>query len=391
MQTYDVTIVGGGMMGLSLALGLADTGMRIAVVDADVGDRALGDAPELRVSAINLASRQWLETLGVWQAIEQQRLLPYEAMRVWDQDSFAAIEFSHQQVGQPQLGYIIENQLIRQQLWLAAQQQGCIDLIAPARVDKLLQGQQETFVHLDNDTMLSTRLVVGADGGQSPIRKMSNLPLTFWDYDHTVIVATVKSAEPHANCARQVFTEFGPLAFLPLSDPHTCSIVWSQQTEQAKHLLALDDEAFNKALTSALDARLGLCEVQSARHSFPLTMRYARQWVKERVVLLGDAAHTIHPLAGQGANLGFMDAKALTQALTKAWEAHQDPAAGRFLREYERARKAEAVKMIAMMEGFKRLFEGRDPLKKLVRGLGLAVTDKLPSVKQQLIQQAMGL
>lgn len=391
MQAYDVAIVGGGMIGLSLALSLSGQGMRIAVVDNEVGDRPASAEPESRVSAINLASQQVWQSLGVWEAISRQRLQPFTGMHVWDQDSFGDIHFTQQHVGQPQLGYIIENQVIRQQLWQAAQATDDIELLAPARVTKLMQGQQEAFVHLDNDNMLSARLVVGADGARSNVRKMANLPLTFWDYEHNAIVATIRTSDPHQGIARQVFTPSGPLAFLPLYEPNLCSIVWSQHNDEAEGLMGLDKASFEHALTAAFDARLGVCELASERHSFPLTMRFARQWLDGRVLVVGDAAHTFHPLAGQGANLGIQDVQALSHAIKTGWQQQQDPAVTRHLRQFERARKADAAKMIATMEGFKRLFEGQDPLKKLVRGIGLKLTDLASPVKQKLIRQAMGL
>ena len=391
MQTYDVAIVGGGMIGLSAALAMAQNGLSVAIIEAEAGDRALGPEPELRVSAINLASQQFLKNLGVWSEIESERLLPYQDMQVWEQDSFAEIAFDHQQILQPQLGFIIENQLIRRCLWAKAQADEHIDLKVPCKIQKLAHGHSETFVHLDDDSMLTAKLVVGADGANSWVRKQAGLPITFWDYGHQAIVATIQTQEPHGNCARQVFTPAGPLAFLPLWQDNLCSIVWSQTSDQAQHLLALDKTAFSRELTVAFDNRLGPCELVSERQSYPLKMRYARKWVKDRVALIGDAAHSIHPLAGQGANLGFMDAAALAQTLSELKQQNLDIGEAANLRHFERWRKAEAVKMIAAMEGFKRLFAGDNPVKKLIRGLGLAGTNQLLPAKQLIMRQATGL
>lgn len=391
MQAYDVVIVGAGMVGLSLAVSLENSGLKIAIIDSQSGDRPLTESPELRVSAINLATQKILQNLDVWEAIAQHRLQPYENMEVWEKDSFANIQFSHQQVHQAQLGYIIENQLIRQQLWNKAEQSRNIDLFAPHSIDKLVVGQRECFISLADDTMLTARLIVGADGANSYVRKQADMPLTFWDYDHIAIVTSVRTQIDHGNTARQVFTPEGPLAFLPLYESNLCSIVWSQEVAKAEHLMAMEDEEFAKVLTATFDGKLGRCEVVGKRVSYPLKMRYCRSWVKERVALIGDAAHTIHPLAGQGANLGFLDAMALSQEIQRLHNDEKDIGLAKNLRPYERWRKTEAVKMIATMEGFKRLFSGDAPIKKLLRDVGLAGVNQIPFAKQHIIQQAMGL
>jgi 2-octaprenylphenol hydroxylase len=391
MQSYDVAIVGGGMVGLTLALALKNCDISVVVIEAQLGDKPLSQQPELRVSALSLASENILRNLDIWQYLDDKRMLPYENMQVWDKDSFGKIKFSHEQVEQTHLGHIIENQSVRRCLWQEIEKHNNIELLAPHKITKLVFGQQESFITLDNDSMLSARLVVGADGANSYVRQQAALPLTFWDYDHHAIVATVKTELVHQNTARQIFTPSGPLAFLPLWNENCCSIVWSQQVPQAEHLMALSDEEFNKALTASFDGRLGLCTLLSERQSYPLKMRYARQWLKDRVVLVGDAAHTIHPLAGQGANLGMLDAAALAEQIISLAEEGKDIGLAKNLRPYERWRKTEAVKMIASMEAFKRLFAGTNPFKKLLRDVGLSSINYLPGAKQKFIQQAMGL
>ena len=391
MQSYDVVIVGGGMVGLVLALALKDSDLSVAVIDMEQGNKGLGKQPELRVSALSLASENILRKLGVWDDIDANRVMSYLHMQVWDKDSFGKIEFSHQQVNQAQLGHIVENRSVQSCLWRKAELASHIELLAPKKITTLVFGQQESFITLDDESMLSARLVVGADGANSYVRQQAGLPLTFWDYDHRAIVATIKTALPHQSTARQIFTPSGPLAFLPLWDEHLCSIVWSQDEPEAQRLLALSGEEFNKALSASFDGCLGLCELVSERQSYPLKMRYARTWVCDRVALVGDAAHTIHPLAGQGANLGMLDAAALAEQLSALAEQGKDIGLRLNLRPYERWRKTEAVKMIASMEGFKRIFAGDNPLKKLLRDLGLSAVNKLPKAKEKFIRQAMGL
>jgi len=230
-------------------------------------------------------------------------------------------------------------------------------------------------------------LLVAADGANSAIRKQFNLPITFKDYDHNALVAKVKTAERNNNTARQIFLPSGPLAVLPLPDEHSHSIVWSTTPEHCQQLLAMDNTQFNKAVMAALEGQCGLCDVQSERVAFPLKMRYAQKWLSGKVVLMGDAAHTIHPLAGLGMNLGLKDAAYLTQLLSSQ---QGEFANERLLRDYERTRKLDAQKHIAMMQGLKELFAGTNPIKKLVRGVGLTMVDNLGPIKQLFAKQAIG-
>jgi 2-octaprenylphenol hydroxylase len=391
MHAFDIVIVGGGTVGLTQAIALKNSGLSVAVVESHVSESMPSGAPQLRVSALTLASENVLQNLGAWQHLDPNRLCSYVDMQVWDQDSFGKINFSADQVQKKQLGHIIENQAIRHSLWTQAQNCSHIELLAPKKIEQLAFGQQECFITLDDDSQLTARLVIGADGANSIVKKQANLAQTFWDYDQHAIVATVKTALPHKHTARQIFTPTGPLAFLPLWDAHHCSIVWSQDEPRATELLKLSDNDFNKALTAAFDCTLGICELVSDRQSFPLKMRYTRQWVANRVAIIGDAAHTIHPLAGQGANLGILDAAALAEQIIKLVEQDKDFGLAKNLRPFERWRKTEAVKMVAAMEGFKRLFAGDQSVKKLIRDTGLSLANRSSFTKQKIIQHAMGL
>lgn len=389
MENVDIAIVGGGMVGLSLAVALEGSGLSVAVISDQPFYRKLTDAPELRVSAINSANQQTLTDAGVWQHLNEARISAYDAMSVWDKDSFGEIHFSKEDLPAPHLGHIIENQNMVNAL-AGRLEQGASTKMVCGSISKILWGKKDTMVMLDNDDVIACRLVVGADGANSFIRQQAQLPLSFKDYGHTAIVATIKTAQPHDQCARQVFTPDGPLALLPLADPHLCSIVWSQNKAVAKELLLLNGRDFAHRLTATTNSVLGVAELQGERVSFPLTMRYARQWAKNGVVIIGDAAHTIHPLAGQGVNLGMRDAFALAETLCHCNEQHKDFGELRNLRSFERARKADAATVIAAMEGFKTLFAGDNPLKKIVRGVGLIATDSMPVVKKKWLQQAMG-
>ena len=392
MQSVDVAIVGGGMVGLAVACGLQGSGLRVAVIEqAGPAPVAADAAPELRVSAINAASEKLLAKLGVWEAILALRASRYHGMEVWDRDSFGRIAFDDASLGYSHLGHIIENGVIHRALWQKAQQLQEVTLMAPAEVQQVAWGENEVFLTLKDGNMLTAKLVVGADGARSWLREKADIPLTSWDYRHHALVATIRTAEPHGAVARQAFHGDGILAFLPLSDPHLCSIVWSLSQEEAQRMQQADEAGFNQALNLAFDNRLGLCQVESERLVFPLTGRYARQFAAHRLALGGDAAHTIHPLAGQGVNLGFMDAAALIDEVRRLHGQGKDFGQHFYLRRYERSRKHSAALMLAGMQGFRELFAGSNPAKKLLRDLGLKLADTLPGVKPQLIRQAMGL
>ncbi|CAH5977634.1 2-octaprenylphenol hydroxylase, partial [Citrobacter koseri] len=392
VQSVDVAIVGGGMVGLAVACGLQGSGLRVAVLEQRVPQPLASDAPPaLRVSAINAASEKLLTRLGVWSDILARRASCYHGMEVWDKDSFGRIEFDDKSMGYSHLGHIIENSVIHYALWQKAQQSADITLMAPAELQQAAWGENETFLTLKDGAMLTARLVIGADGANSWLRNKADIPLTFWDYRHHALVATIRTEEAHGAVARQAFHGEGILAFLPLSDPHLCSIVWSLSPQDAEHMQQASEDAFNRALNVAFDNRLGLCRVESERQVFPLTGRYARQFAAHRLALVGDAAHTIHPLAGQGVNLGFMDAAELIDELKRLQRQGKDIGQYLYLRRYERSRKHSAAMMLAGMQGFRELFAGENPAKKLLRDIGLKLADTLPGVKPQLIRQAMGL
>ncbi|MBJ9296251.1 FAD-dependent 2-octaprenylphenol hydroxylase [Citrobacter werkmanii] len=392
MQSVDVAIVGGGMVGLAVACGLQGSGLRVAVLEQHVPQLLAADAaPQLRVSAINAASEKLLTRLGVWSDIVARRAGCYHGMEVWDKDSFGRIEFDDQSMGYSHLGHIVENAEIHYALWQKAQRSPDITLLAPAEIQQVAWGENEAFLTLKEGIMLTARLVVGADGANSWLRNKADIPLTFWDYRHHALVATIRTQEAHGAVARQAFHGEGILAFLPLSDPHLCSIVWSLSPQEAERMQQASVDEFNQALNIAFDNRLGLCSVESERQTFPLTGRYARQFAAHRLALVGDAAHTIHPLAGQGVNLGFMDAAELIDELKRLHRQGKDIGQYLYLRRYERSRKHSAAMMLAGMQGFRELFAGENPAKKLLRDIGLKLADTLPGVKPQLIRQAMGL
>jgi len=406
MQKFDVLIVGAGMVGLTLALALRKTtDLKIAIADTlPVND--LTPEPEVRVSAINIASQTLFENLEVWSDIKLNRLQPYQNMHIWDKGGLGKLDFSIDDLGNfphnENLGWIIENKVIRNALWQKAQADEGISFFTDHKLVSMAEGDSEVFVSFDvpleankgAQAPLIAKLVIGADGANSWVRQQIATPMITRDYDHHAIVATIKCSQGHKNTAWQVFLPTGPLAFLPVfpQDNATCSIVYSTSPEEAKRLTALNATDFAKELTAASDGKLGIIELVSKRFTYPLTMRLAQDFVKGRVVLVGDAAHTIHPLAGQGVNLGLLDAAALAQSITASKGiTDKNLASPRVLKAFSRARKSEATDMIVAMEAIKQTFSIQQPGVKLLRGIGISLLDNVKPAKKVLIEQALGL
>jgi len=368
MQKFDVLIVGAGIVGLTLALALRKTTeLKIAIADTQP-IKAVTPEPEVRVSAINMASQTLFENLNVWPDITENRLLPYQKMHIWDKGGLGKLDFSLNDLGHflqhENLGWIIENNVIRNALWKKAQADEEVRFFTDHTLASITEGDSEVFVSFDDSlaaskgsqTPLIAKLVIGADGANSWVRQQIAIPMITRDYDHHAIVATIKCSQGHKNTAWQVFLPSGPLAFLPLfpQDNATCSIVYSTSPKEAKRLTALNAIDFAKELTAASDGKLGNIELVSERFTYPLTMRLAQDFVKGRVVLIGDAAHTV-------------------------------------LKAFSRARKSEATEMIAAMEAIKQTFSLQQPGVKLFRGIGLSLLDNVKPAKKILIEKALGL
>ncbi|MGL5336700.1 MAG: FAD-dependent monooxygenase, partial [Enterovibrio sp.] len=348
----DVVILGAGMVGLTLAAALANSSLQIAIIEPHLHTPlAPKSPPDIHVCAINRASERILTRVGAWQNLPPERLAAFSQINVWEQDSFAHIDFHAQAIGESNLGHVLENNVLKQALLEKLANFSNVNLLCPDACQDLLVREHEAWLTLNSGSTLCAKLVVGADGANSWLRKQAQIALTQWDLEQKALIATVHTQKPHHNIARQIFTPHGPLAFLPLADSHLCSIVWSLPHVQADNVMQMEAADFNKALTAAFDARLGVCERQSVPASIVLKMRYAQQFVMPRIALIGDAAHTVHPLAGQGVNLGLQDAAALAQELLRLHAQHKDFGLKPSLRYFERWRKTQSAQMIAAMQG----------------------------------------
>jgi 2-octaprenylphenol hydroxylase len=393
-SSYDILIVGGGMVGSCLALALGRLSkFRIALVEANLpvsGSTFQGDY-DLRVSAITRASENIFKNIGAWQNIKTRRISPFREMHVWDTAGIGEIHFNSAEIGESHLGHIIENQVIQSALLEQCQGLDNIDLYAPARSKEIIQSAHEIYLQLEEGPCLSARLLVGADGANSQVRQWAGISSRGWDYQQKGLVATVQTEKPHQETAWQHFLPKGPLAFLPLDNPYRCSIVWSTTPDDATQLLALKDHEFATALAIAFEYRLGAIQAVSPRAAFPLRLRYAETYIQPRLALIGDAAHIIHPLAGQGANLGLLDATALAEVLITAQKDAKDPGSLITLRRFERWRKGDNLATQLIIDGLKRLFGNTLFPIRAARNLGLTATDTTTPIKRQIMRWASGL
>jgi 2-octaprenylphenol hydroxylase len=407
-REYDVVVAGAGVVGAAFAAllatkQLASSGqgkkLRIAVLEARpfvMSD--LSESFDPRVVALTARSRKLLEDVGAWEQIADRRVCPYQRMEVWEADGTGHIEFDCAEVRQPSLGHIVENALIVEALWQRLDELENVELLCPATMVGLERhSDQEAGVTLSlaDGSVITAKLLAAADGAQSKVRELCGLQLRQWEYGHHAIVTTVTTEKNHDFTARQRFLPEGPLAFLPLrteaGDCHQCSIVWSQQADVAESLMALDDEAFCQALARAGENCLGYIVAVDKRYKIPLKQRHAVDYVVPGVALMGDAAHTIHPLAGQGVNLGFQDVIVLAEEVERAVGRGLSPGDMWALGRYQRRRKPHNLGTMAVMEGFKRIFEEQPLPVRLLRNDGMRAVNRLGPIKNLIVRQAMGL
>ncbi len=387
----DVAIVGGGVVGAALACALAEQGLSLTLIDAQTPAPYDPKAEvDLRVFALSRASRRILEALGAWDAVAAVRLSPYREMQVWDAGGKGSVHFDSADLGEPELGYIVENSLLQHSLWARLKGHPKVTLRHPAKAEALVLEDEAATLSLDDGTRLRARLVVAADGAGSATRGLAGIEVDDEPYGQRAVVAHVQTELPHRETAWQRFLPTGPGAFLPLADGRV-SLVWSADEAEAERILKLDDAAFCAALTQASEARLGEVLSSTRRLSFPLQRLHAREYVRGRFALAGDAAHALHPLAGQGVNLGLLDAAALAQVIGDAARKGRDIGDLGVLRRYERWRKGDNLAMIFALDAFKRLFSNDVEGVSMLRNVGLRAVDRFTPLKHAFVRRAMGL
>jgi 2-octaprenylphenol hydroxylase len=323
--------------------------------------------------------------------MRRRRVAPVEAMRIWDENGSGFLEFNAADMAAANLAWIIENSVIQTALVERLQQFTNVHYLAPVEIADIALHDDRGVVRLGDDRVLEAKLLIGADGAESVVRHAAGIATQRLALDQTATVATVTTEHAHSAIARQRFLTTGPLAFLPLNEPNTCSIVWSADTVRAEELAALDDATFLAELQVAFGDVLGLIRSVSPRATFALALSHAQRYTAERVALIGDAAHTVHPLAGQGVNIGFLDAATLAEVLLEAVAQKRDLGAHRLLRRYERARKADDLATVALTGGFRYLFSNRLPVVRELRNHGLDLANRLPPLKRLLMRRANGL
>ncbi|MGE3919807.1 MAG: UbiH/UbiF/VisC/COQ6 family ubiquinone biosynthesis hydroxylase [Gammaproteobacteria bacterium] len=419
-QTFDIIIIGAGIVGLTMANLAAENGFDVAVVEASPapqtslgkgsyvdsketklplpqrlsggeswGEREQKSPYSLRVSAITPSSEKIFQLIGIWDELINTRVSPFQKMHVWDELGSGSIDFDAATRYETSLGHIIENDIMLAALLKKAHSLANITFFydfTPKNI--VISNQIATLKHEDFD--LNAKLIIGADGAKSWLRNQLHIPIETYQYHQNALVAVIQTEKPHQKTAWQRFLSDGILAFLPLENPYFSSIVWSTTPALAEKLLQLEPSEFNAYLSKRFENTLGKTKLESKRQTFPLRMLHAKDYVGTRVALIGDAAHTIHPLAGQGLNLGLADAFELAKLINHAHQAKQDIGHLSVLKKYQTKRKLQNQIMISSMAGFKDLFLKKSSPIVLARNLGLSLSNRIPFIKNFFIQQSRG-
>jgi len=386
---FDVIIAGAGLVGASLAAALKDSGLKLALIEGRVpAPLPLNESWDSRIYAINPANARFLEQAGAWSCLDPSRIAPVHEMRIWGDDSVARLDFSAYQAGVSELAFIAESRLMQDGLWHALQGQANLEIFCPAACAALEIADEAAFLTLQDGRTLEAKLVVGADGRDSWVRASAGIEAKPRDYGQSGVVANFEIEKPHRNCAYQWFREDGILAYLPLPD-NRISIVWSAYEPLAQELVALPGDEFCRRVQEAGKNTLGALRLITPPAAFALRLLNLEHLVKPRVALIGDAAHNVHPLSGQGVNLGFQDAKQLAQVLLQR-EPQRDCGDYFLLRRYERARKEDILAMQLVTDGLHKLFNNANPLLKALRNKGLGLTNHLGGLKNRLMRHAIG-
>ncbi|MEK9970277.1 MAG: UbiH/UbiF/VisC/COQ6 family ubiquinone biosynthesis hydroxylase [Ferrovibrio sp.] len=393
---YDAAVIGGGLNGLTQAIALARHGISVAVIDREDPVRVTAAGFDGRVSAIALASQRMLEAIGLWRHVSAAQ--PMWDIRVSDGDSLLFVHYDHSTLGTDPFGYLVENRVMRVAQQAALAECPNLTLLAPmtaSRIDYGIAGAgAPAQIELADGRQITARLVIGADGRQSTIRRDAGIRTIDWSYRQTGIVCTVQHDLPHEGVAQERFLPAGPFAILPMTDDtagnHRSSLVWTEPTERAAAIMALDDAGFAGEMRARFGAGYGACDVVGPRWSYPFSFMLALRYSGHRMALIGDAAHGIHPIAGQGLNLGLRDIAALTEAVVDAKRLGLDIGRSDVLERYERWRGVDNLVLGAVTDGLTRLFSNDIAPIRIARDLGLGVVNRINPLKKLFMRHAMG-
>ena len=390
MKEFDVVVVGGGMVGASVGCCLGGSQLKVAVVEQSIPDRFVDDQPhDLRVSALSLASKKILETVGAWEGVLNRRSCPFRRMRVWE--TAGDTEFNSDDINQSELGFIVENRITQLALLERLAEFKNVELIAPETIKSIdYSTTGQSVLRLGDGSEIQAKVMVAADGGNSRVRQTTGIGVTSWDYRQHAFVIYIETAFGQQDITWQRFVPSGPQAFLPLTGNYG-SIVWYNSADEVRRLKTLDNKALIAELTKTFPECLGEIKQVLGKASFPLKRQHAQQYVKLGVALVGDAAHMINPLAGQGVNIGLLDAAALAEVLIEANAKGEDLADFLVLQRYEKMRRNDNLRMMTVMDAFYRVFSNEIPPLKFFRNLGLGLAERIIPAKKKVTRMAIGL
>lgn len=395
MQThsYDIVVVGGGVIGCAQALALAqDAGISIALLEqnADPFQHWDKNTYHYRVSALTLATQRLLQRLDVWETLLSHRISAFTGMEIWRETPKSSLKLFAHEIGEEQLGFIVENNLLQHVLLTKLLAHPNIDFFDGVVLNEVNLSNNAIVLQSNDGRLFKGKLAIGCDGAQSWMRTQAGIKLDQYDYGQKAIIAHVETSLPHERIARQAFLPTGPLAFLPLASAHHASIVWSLPNAAAQSLLEMDELGFRASLGQAFSGRLGEVNTVSKRHAFPLVRVHAAAYCASRLALVGDAAHVVHPLAGQGVNLGLMDVAALAAVISSAREKGQDIGGRAYLRKYERSRKGDNFFMLSAIDLLQRFFAKENMLLSPLQKNGLAWVDRCLLLKRLFMRYGVG-